>query len=194
MQLSPGRFKRLLTAALLALPLVALPCLCLYAAEARGAGAEGFAMLANPRPAPDLSLSDLNGETRSLEDFRGSTVLLHFWASWCEPCREEFPALKDLWKSLGGEDFVILAVAEDSAERIRPYVEEHGVEFPVLIDQYGGVMRAYGVSVIPVSVVIDRDGMIRAVLVGPRDYSSAEARKFLGDLSGKPARNIPAKK
>lgn len=182
MQRYPGRFKRFLSASLLALPL-ALPCLCVFPAEARGAEAERFVAIGSQRPATEFSLEDLSGETRSLSDFRGKTVLLHFWASWCEPCREEFPALKDLWRSLGGKDLVILAVAEDSVERVRPFVKEHGVEFPVLIDQYGGVMRSYGVSVIPVSVVIDKDGMIRAVFVGPRDYSSPEAAKFLGDIS-----------
>ena len=189
MQLFHGRFKRFLFASLLSLTL-ALPCLCLPLAEARDAGAGGFVPLGSPRRAPDFSLEDLNGKTRSLADFRGRTVLLHFWASWCEPCREEFPALEGLWRSMGGggNGLVILAVAEDSAERVAPFVEEHGVEFPVLIDQYGGVMRDYGVRVIPVSVVIDGDGMIKAVLVGPRDYSSAGAREFLKGISGKTSR------
>lgn len=190
MQLFHGRFKKLLLASVLTVVLAA-PCLCLSMAEARGAASGGFVPLESPRRAPDFSLEDLNGRTRSLKDFRGRTVLLHFWASWCEPCREEFPALKGLWRSIAGEeksksnDLVILAVAEDSAERVAPFVSERGVEFPVLLDQYGGVMRDYGVSVIPVSVVIDGDGMIRAVLVGPRDYSSDEAREFFKGISSR---------
>lgn len=190
MQLFHGRFKKLLLTSVLTLVLAAL-CLCPGRAEAQGAASGGFVQLKSPRRAPDFSLEDLNGRTRSLKDFRGRTVLLHFWASWCEPCKEEFPALKGLWRSIADEDkskskdLVILAVAEDSAERVAPFVKERGVEFPVLIDQYGGVMRDYGVSVIPVSVVIDGDGMIRAVLVGPRDYSSSEAREFLKGISSR---------
>lgn len=182
MPLFHGHFRKLLTASFLVLTL-ALPCLGLFSAEARGAGAPGFAALESPRPAPGFSLIDLDGKPRSLADYRGRTVLVHFWASWCEPCKEEFPALSAFWRSAGGSNLVILAVAEDSAERVRPFVAERGVKFPVLIDQYGSVMRAYGVSVVPVTVVIDKDGMTRAVLVGPRDYSSDEAKKFLNEIS-----------
>lgn len=173
-----GRFKRFLLACLLS-----FPGLCLIGAEAGGLEAGTFSALKNPRPAVDFSLKDLSGASRRLSDFRGKTVLLHFWASWCEPCKAEYPALKRLWDELGGKDFVILAVAEDSAERVRPFVQERGVGFPVLIDQYGGVMRSYGVSVIPVSFVIDKDGMIEAALVGPGDYGSTEAKRFLSHTS-----------
>lgn len=169
-----GLFKIVQTAIL-----PALLGLCLFTAEARG---QDFSLNQNPRPAEDFTLKDLKGIPRSLSAVRGKTVLLHFWASWCKPCREEFPALKKLWDELGGSDFVILAVAEDSLERVAPIAEEYGVDFPVLIDQYGGVMRSYGVSVIPVSVVIDREGMIGAVFIGPREYGSPEARKFFEGL------------
>ena len=136
-------------------------------------------------PVPDLTLPDASGAVHHLTDFKGQVVLIDFWASWCVPCKTEFPALNRLWKEHGGADLVILAVAEDSAERVAPFVKDHGVEFPVLIDQYGGAMRAYGVSVIPVSVVVDRAGMIRAVMVGPRDYGSPEAVRFFDEIAGK---------
>lgn len=174
----PGRSK---TAFLICL--LALQCLALFRGEAPGAETLPFTFKEESRPAPDFTLKDLGGLSHSLEGYRGSVVLLHFWASWCVPCKTEFPAINKLWKELGGKDLVILGVAEDSAERVAPFVKDYGVEFPVLIDQYGGVMRSYGVSVIPVSVVIDRAGVVRAVFVGPRDYGSPDAKRFFRDIS-----------
>lgn len=128
--------------------------------------------------APSFTLHDLDGRQRSLEEFGGRVVLLHFWASWCEPCIEEFPAIEALSALFKDRDLTVIAVAEDSVERARSFVDEHGFSSTVLVDRWGKVMREYGVMVIPYSVVIGRDGGIKGVISGPRDYSGQAAVEY----------------
>lgn len=132
--------------------------------------------------APDFSLIDMEGRRRTLEEFRGKVVLVHFWASWCEPCKKEFPALSGLASEFESGGLVVLGVAEDSRERVEAFLKENKALFPVLIDQYGSVMRDYRVSLIPVSVIVGKDGFIEGTLLGLRDYGSAEAREFFEKL------------
>lgn len=146
--------------------------------------ANGFDITAPERveKAPEIRLRDLSGTRRGLTEFKGKVVLLHFWATWCESCKREFGALGELWRRLRPRGFEVVAVAIDSRARVERFVREYAVEFPVLIDQYGGVMRSYRVRMIPVSVVIGRDGMVVGTLLGPRDYMSPEATEFFEAL------------
>lgn len=128
--------------------------------------------------AADFVLKDMDGKERRLADFRGKVLLIHFWASWCEPCRKEFPALSRLQADLNGKGFAVVAIATDSRERVEAFLKENRAHFPVLIDQYGSVMRKYKVSLIPVSVIVDRNGQVQGSLLGPRDYGSNEAREY----------------
>lgn len=128
--------------------------------------------------AADFALMDMDGRERRLAEFKGKVLLVHFWASWCEPCRTEFPALSRLAADLGSRGFNVIAIATDSRERVGSFLKENRASFPVLIDQYGSVMRKYKVSLIPVSVVVGRDGRVVGTLLGPRDYGSVEAREY----------------
>ncbi|MCL4873467.1 TlpA family protein disulfide reductase [bacterium] len=129
-------------------------------------------------PAPDIRLKDLDGIERSLSDFRGKTVLLHFWASWCEPCRQEFPALSKLASDFRDKGLVVIGVAVDSRRRVMEFLEKSPAGFPVLIDQYGEAKKSYRVGVIPMSVIIGKSGRVEGVLAGPRDYGSPAAAEF----------------
>lgn len=128
--------------------------------------------------AADFALIDMEGKERRLAEFDGKVLLIHFWASWCEPCRLEFPALSRLAADLSGRGFAVVAIAGDSRDRVEGFLKENRANFPVLIDQYGSVMRKYRVSLIPVSVIVGRDGLVQGTLVGPRDYGSGEARAY----------------
>ncbi|MBZ0221347.1 MAG: TlpA family protein disulfide reductase [Candidatus Methylomirabilis sp.] len=130
-------------------------------------------------PAPDFRLRDLDDIERSLSEFKGKTVLLHFWASWCEPCREEFPALSKLASDFRDRGLVVLGVAIDSKKRVMEFLEKSPAGFPMLIDQYGEAKKSYRVGVIPMSVIIGKSGKIEGVLAGPRDYGSPAAAEFL---------------
>lgn len=138
----------------------------------------GAHLVDRAEPAPELILTGLDGNLYRVKDYKGRVVILHFWASWCVPCRVEMPALQSLYKELGNKGLVVLGVAEDSSKNVMAFQDEHGLGLPVLIDQYGKGMRAYGIKAIPSSVVIGRDGAIKAYVVGKRDYASPEAVEF----------------
>ncbi len=125
------------------------------------------------RPAPDFLLTTLGGERLRLSDFRGKTVVLNFWATWCPPCRREMPDFQALWEERGPDgpdDLVILAVnliSQDARADVRAFVREFGVSFPVLFDTSGdAVSRRYGVRALPATFFIDRDGIVRTTALG----------------------------
>ena len=125
-------------------------------------------------PAPDFVLLVLDGEPVRLSDFRGKTVVLNFWASWCPPCRAEMPEFQELWEQRGPggpDDLVILAVdflPEDTVSAAGGFVEEFELTFPVLFDTSDGdVAQRYGVRGLPATFFIDADGVMRAKNLGP---------------------------
>lgn len=156
------------------------------AAGAGAAGPGGFIVQppSGEARAPSFTLPDLDGRQRALDEFGGRVVLLHFWASWCEPCTREFPAIERLSARFGDRGLAVVAVAEDSAERARAFVDEHGFSSTVVVDRWGKAKRDYGVMVIPYSVVIGRDGRIKGVISGPRDYSGPAAVGYFERILG----------
>lgn len=116
--------------------------------------------------APAFTLRDLNGVEHSLAAYRGRIVLLHFWASWCLPCRAEWP---ELVAFAGRQDdrVVLLAVnSEEPLEVVRNFVGPELPPFPVLVDSDGRVGRAYRLSALPTTWLIDPDGIVRCVVPG----------------------------
>ena len=119
----------------------------------------GRDLMADGTPAPDLVLQDLDGRTHRLSDYRGRPVLLHFWATWCGVCRQEFGALNAVQADRG--DGVLLAVAEDgdAVEPLRRFVSERGLSYPVLRGS-DELSRQWGITVFPTSFYIDPEGRI----------------------------------
>lgn len=113
--------------------------------------------------APVFDARRLQGGTFSLLDYRGKPLLLHFWASWCVVCRAEQSSIVAI-----AEDWPVLTVAMQSGDavEVRRYLEEHGLAFPVVVDEEGRLARLYGVSGVPISFVIDAEGRIRFTEVG----------------------------
>ncbi len=124
-------------------------------------------------PAPDFVLPSLDGgEPISSQDFRGKTIVLNFWASWCPPCRAEMPDFQELWEERQeSDDLVILAVdflAEDTVEAASAFVEEFELTFPVVTDTPDSdVAERYGVRGLPATFFIDRNGILRQISLGP---------------------------
>lgn len=115
--------------------------------------------------APDFTLAGLDGETYTLSAFRGRTVLLHFWASWCLPCRTEWPDLRAFAER--HEQVLLLAVnSEQPAEVVRDFLGQEGAPFPILLDGDGRVGRTYRLSALPTTFLIGPDGIIRYVVPG----------------------------
>ena len=124
--------------------------------------------------APDFLLTRLDGEPVRLSDFRGKTIVLNFWASWCPPCRAEMPEFQALWEQRGPsgpDDLVILAVdriREDTVGDVADFVEDFAVTFPILFDTSNRDVEArYGVRGLPATYFVDAGGVIRARNLGP---------------------------
>jgi thiol-disulfide isomerase/thioredoxin len=117
------------------------------------------------RPAPAFQLQTLEGAPASLDGYRGRPVIVNFWATWCEPCKQEMPALQA--ESAAHPDLVVLGVDNvESAVKVKPYVDQLGVRFPILLDQDGSVMERYQVTGLPTSFFIDRSGALRSLYRG----------------------------
>jgi peroxiredoxin len=149
------------------------------------AAAEG-AILKIGDEAPNFLLKDLEGFQVSLDQFRGKVVLLNFWATWCGPCRIEMPAMEQLYKSFSRKDFEILAVSTDpqGAAVTRPFQREIGFTFPVLHDADFRIGLRYGARTLPMTFLIDQQGIIRKRIFGARDWNTPEGRRLVQSLMG----------
>jgi thiol-disulfide isomerase/thioredoxin len=128
--------------------------------------------------APPLALTDTTGAKHRLSDYRGKVVLVNFWATWCEPCREELPSIERLRASLASKPFAVLAVQMGGSPRTaRDIIQELGLHFPVLLDGDSRATAAWDVSVLPTSFLIAPDGSVATKHVGELDWSSAGWRR-----------------
>jgi cytochrome c biogenesis protein CcmG/thiol:disulfide interchange protein DsbE len=119
--------------------------------------------------APDFSLQTTEGETYTLSALRGQAVLINVWATWCPPCRAEMPVIEKLSQEYKDKGLVVLAVNstfQDDPAAIRPFAEKYKLSFPILLDEKGNVTRSYQVNALPSSFFIDRQGVIREVVIG----------------------------
>lgn len=146
-------------------PLAAL----LAASLAACRGADGA------RQAPDFDLSGPDGRTVSLSSRKGRVVLVNFWATWCDSCKEELPALRELHRRHGGDRFDILAVniEDDAARTVPPFVAEHRLPFAVLYADRK-TLDAYAVRELPASYLVAPDGAIVRRYLGPLDAGKLE--------------------
>lgn len=142
---------------------------------------------------PLFALPDLQNETRTLENFAGKTVLVHFFATWCEPCVREMHSLQALAAAMRDRPFAIVAV--DVAEvdlRVRAFFAKHPADFPVLLDRDRAVARAWQVSTLPTTFVLDADLAPRLFVEGDLDWSQPAIRSALETLSPPGARKTAA--
>ncbi len=132
------------------------------------------------KPAPEFTLQKLGGGEVSLADFRGKVILLHFWATWCVPCRHEMPLLHALEKS-GIDDFRILCVNVDrgNQDTVKTFIDEVTPHFHTLLDPDGAVRNRYAVRGLPTSYLIGRNGEIIGRMIGERDWSSPAMNEML---------------
>jgi peroxiredoxin len=118
-------------------------------------------------PAPQLALTDLQGRSVSLEDYRGKVVLVNNWATWCPPCKTEMPELQAYYSSHAAEGFVIVSIESgEPADQVASFVQEYGLTFPVWLDPQIIALEAFGNWNLPSSYVIDGDGMVRLSWTG----------------------------
>ena len=159
---------------------VALLASLLVASSCTGGRGPGDGPVGVGSLAPDFELPDLEGGTVRLSDLRGRVVFLNFWATWCAPCRHEMPSMEVLHRQIEGDDFALLAISVDEAgaEVVRAFMAAIPHSYRVLLDATTAQRRmgtltakAYGITGVPESFVIDRRGYIVEKVVGPADWS-----------------------
>ena len=145
------------------------------------AGAQELKAWAGDTPA--FALQDLAGKDHSLETYRGKVVLVNFWATWCEPCRDEMPSIERLRTALQGKPFVVLAVNLGEPQSwIRTFLEKTPVGFPVLLDRDMAVAKAWKARILPATYIVGPDGKIRYSYVGELDWSQEKVRRQIAAL------------
>ncbi len=150
--------------------------------------ATGAPQVARDAGAPILALNlpDSKGANQALAQWRGKVLVVNFWATWCPPCLEEMPALERLWRKQKEGGFVMLAVTVDANPKLAaPFVEKHGFTFTVGFDPKMELANTYGVRALPSSFVIDRDGRLTAVAVGPRVWDNTAANALIERLTAR---------
>ncbi len=131
----------------------------------------------------DFQAKLLDGTTIKLSEYAGQVVFLNFWATWCGPCLAELPAMDKLNRAMAGKPFVILAVnLRETGAQVARFAKAHPMSFSYLLDPLGVVARDYGVTGIPLTYVIGRDGSVMARAIGPREWASPEAVDFFNHL------------
>ena len=135
-------------------------------------------------PAPDFTLPGLDGRAVDLKAYRGKVVFLNIWATWCPTCVDEMPSMERLYQEFKGKDFEILAVSVDSsgANTVAPFMKRHHLSFPALLDPQATAAKRYGVTGVPESFIINKEGIVKKVVIGPINWATPEMLSFFRDL------------
>ena len=135
------------------------------------------------RKAPSFCLKTLNGSQVLLSDFKGKHILLMFWATWCPSCVEELPMMEKFSEGRKDQLVILMAAIDGEKERkVQRLIKEKKITLPVLLDPKAKTARAYGVNMIPVSFLINREGSIVGTVVGERDWVSPKAWSAVKEL------------
>lgn len=111
--------------------------------------------------APDFVLVDMNGEKHQLSDYRGEGVFLNFWATWCKPCEREMPYIDNAYQYYKDKGVKVLTInVGESDVSVNNFIERHNLSFPVMIDKDGQVQTVYGINPLPITFLIDKNGIL----------------------------------
>lgn len=157
---------------------------------ARGQSKLNYKVIPNLEPmkenvlTPDFSVVSPDGKKLSLKDFRGKVVFLNFWASWCEPCREEMPAMERLYQKYRERGLVVVAISADAegASVVTPFVKKYKLTFLIGLDPRMSVTSLYGVWAVPSTFIIDKQGKRILFANGPREWDGKAAHALFESL------------
>lgn len=136
------------------------------------------------KPAKDFQVTDLKGEERSLEKYRGKVVLLDFWATWCGPCRTEMPHVKKTYEKYKNQQFEIIGISLDrSKPPLEAYIQKEGIAWPQFWDNGGTIAKMYNVRGIPATFLIDGKGIVREVSLRGNALETAVAELVKENLA-----------
>ena len=161
-----------------------LPVLLLLLSLPLHAG-QGLSAIPGKVMAPDFELVDTEGQTHRLSDYRGRTVIINFWTTWCPPCREEIPSMNRAWNSLKQDDVIMLGInmGEDE-DTIFIFTADYPADFPLLLDRDGEVIAEWPVKGLPTTYVVAPDGRIAYRAIGGREWDAPELVDAIRALSG----------
>ncbi|MGE0667359.1 MAG: TlpA family protein disulfide reductase [Sphingomonadales bacterium] len=147
---------------------------------------EDFKVAAEPKPVDDLAFKTVDDKEVKLSDFRGRTVLLNFWATWCAPCKVEMPSLDRLQAELGGEKFAVVAISSDRAGKraVDPYFDEQGFRLERYYDPKNAVGMGLGVTGLPTTILLDAEGRELGRMLGDAEWDSPEAVALVKQAMG----------
>ena len=132
------------------------------------------------KPAPDFDTLDLDGKVWSLSKLKGKVVFVNFWATWCSPCREEMPSMQRLYTKLPKDKFEMIALFNnDKKPAVRNFVSQLGLTFPILSDEHNFAGTKYGLTGLPETFIVDKQGVIREKIIGPIKWDSPENVEML---------------
>ena len=152
--------------------------------------ATDLTLLDKPKPLPELHFANQQGGSVSLADFRGRVVLLNIWATWCFPCRKEMPTLERLQEKMGGKEFevVVLSIDRGGAAAVEGFYQEIGIHrLSVYVDTSGKVADDLHIVGLPTTLLIDREGLERARLIGPAVWDSPKIVTVIKSVVAPPA-------
>ncbi len=134
--------------------------------------------------APDVTLRTPEGDIWSLSARRGSVILVNFWATWCDTCREEMPSLQSLYDSMRDDPRfeVVMVLYEDEPSRAAKYLEENNFTLPLYLDPGGVAAVAFGITGVPETYIVGKDGILKKKIIGPADFDNPKAADYITRL------------
>jgi len=130
------------------------------------------------KPSPDFSLMDVSGQRRNVSEWKGKVLAINFWATWCPPCLEEIPHFIKLQEKYGHQGLQFLGIALEGVDEVLGFANEHGINYPLLVGEQEVIKLAgkFGnhMGGLPYTVILDRNGHISFIKVGPLSASEAE--------------------
>jgi len=159
-------------------------CMCAAACDTSNLGTSGNFVLDETRPAPEITVSSLDGESLRISELKGKVTLLNFWATWCPPCREEIPSMMQLNSLMKDKPFQIVAVSLDEGGKatLEAFFRSSGYSLPTYLDADAKAVAAYGVRSLPTTFVINKDGIIVKRILGPVDWNVPEMLTMIDSL------------
>ncbi|HUO76393.1 MAG TPA: TlpA disulfide reductase family protein [Thermodesulfovibrionales bacterium] len=134
--------------------------------------------------APGFLLDDPSGKTYTLSELKGSVVFINFWATWCPPCIEEIPSIQNLYNGFKDkkEFRMVTILYKDDYDKAMAFLKQNNYTLPVLIDREGKAAKAYGLTGVPETYIVDKQGVLREKVIGPADWNSTQADSLISNL------------
>jgi thiol-disulfide isomerase/thioredoxin len=147
--------------------------------------ATGDSEVKEKKPAPEITVTSLTNVPLKLSALKGKVVLLNFWATWCPPCREEIPSMMKLNSAMAGKPFQMVAVSidEGGVPEIESFFKSSGFSLPAYTDPGGAAVKIYGITGVPESFIIDKNGILVKKVIGPLAWDSPETITYIEGLT-----------